>query len=516
LYIKEIYLGFLGPNHKDNKRRNFRTPRCNICNIKLVPIRFIVACEDGHVDDFPWEKWVHYGSECSQKCDLRFNTNPGVSGLNGINVKCENKNGGTGCGKSRNMSGAFNSDIHKKLGGCSGKKPWVRINGESKKEKCTKIPRTVQKGASNVYFPYVKSSILIPPYSDNIYNKLEKSDLWKMAIKKENEKYLEDIAEEYNIDIEYLEKIFKKRIDSNIEGKRSEIEYRYDEYKAFLGQIGEGNLQSDNFDVELKDVSLYGIDSLENVALVKKLREIRTLESFSRLSPVETDIHEEKQKIDSKSISVSENKNVNWLPAIEVRGEGIFIQFNEKDIQKWENKSEVKGRIKKINDRILRKANKRDISPRILPAKFILLHTLAHILIRQLNFECGYSSSALRERIYCNENEYQPVMSGILIYTSSGDSEGTLGGLVKQGEPEYFTKIFEKAINKASWCSSDPLCIENEGQGLNSLNLAACHACSLLPETSCEEFNRFLDRGMLIGKLDSSESGFFNSFINKI
>lgn len=131
-------------------------------------------------------------------------------------------------------------------------------------------------------------------------------------------------------------------------------------------------------------------------------------------------------------------------------------------------------------------------------------------MIKQLSFECGYSIASLRERLYCSEKEDEKEMSGIFIYTASGDSEGTLGGLVRQGRADSLGRIFRKAIESAEICSNDPVCILSHGQGRDSLNLAACHACALIPETSCEEFNVFLDRGVVVGTFDMPEMGFFN------
>jgi len=141
----------------------------------------------------------------------------------------------------------------------------------------------------------------------------------------------------------------------------------------------------------------------------------------------------------------------------------------------------------------------------------LLLHTLAHLLINRLTFECGYASASLRERLYVSNSEISP-MAGILVYTAAGDSEGTMGGLVRMGKPGYFEPIFRRAIESAEWCSSDPVCRElgaRSGQGPDSCNLAACHSCALLPETSCEEFNRFLDRSMVVDGPDSQDLGFF-------
>ena len=132
------------------------------------------------------------------------------------------------------------------------------------------------------------------------------------------------------------------------------------------------------------------------------------------------------------------------------------------------------------------------------------------MLIKHLSFECGYSIASLKERIYCAEKSEGMQTAGIFIYTASGDSEGTLGGLVRQGKPDAFPKIFKRAIDSAKVCSNDPVCILSHGQGRESLNLAACHSCILLPETCCEERNSLLDRGMVIGTFDSPQLGFCN------
>lgn len=151
-----------------------------------------------------------------------------------------------------------------------------------------------------------------------------------------------------------------------------------------------------------------------------------------------------------------------------------------------------------------------DIEPR-----FIMMHTFAHLLINRLTFECGYGSASLRERLYVSSNPAAP-MSGILIYTAAGDSEGTMGGLVRMGKAGYLEPVIQKAIRDAEWCSTDPVCMEiglHQGQGPDSCNGAACHNCALIPETSCEHFNRFLDRTLIVGSRDRPNLGFFSSLL---
>jgi hypothetical protein len=178
-----------------------------------------------------------------------------------------------------------------------------------------------------------------------------------------------------------------------------------------------------------------------------------------------------------------------------VHGEGIFLTLNKERVQQW--LSQGHPALELLEARFNKRLEERGVDPRAIPPQFILVHTLAHLLIRQLSFECGYGTSSLRERIYCQQ-EGDEWMCGILLYTAAGDVDGTMGGLVSQGHPGRLEMIVENALEEARWCSSDPLCRESEGQGTDSLNLAACHACGLLPETSCEEGNRLLDRNAVL------------------
>lgn len=199
-----------------------------------------------------------------------------------------------------------------------------------------------------------------------------------------------------------------------------------------------------------------------------------------------------------------------WYPGYNVYGEGIFIEFDEDAINRWRSgNAALEKRVKMLQENydksFIGSQHKRDIS-----GKFLLLHTVSHLLIKQLSFECGYNVSSLKERIYCGEAADGKEMAGILIYTASGDSEGTLGGLVRQGKCDTFPHIYRKAIESAVICSNDPVCSLSNGQGRDSLNLAACYSCCLLPETCCEEFNVFLDRGVVAGTYGNKRLGFFH------
>jgi hypothetical protein len=200
-----------------------------------------------------------------------------------------------------------------------------------------------------------------------------------------------------------------------------------------------------------------------------------------------------------------------WLPAVEVRGEGIFIELNEEAVTKWETKPEVQKRSRAMAEKFRQWEAERGTEPSPFPgARYVLLHSLAHTLIRQLSLDCGYSGSSVRERIYSSTDPKRR-MAAILLYTASPDSEGSLGGLVDLGSPQRFPDLFRGALRSAVRCSSDPLCADHQPNVHATINAAACHACILASETSCETFNRFLDRNALVSTMASSVLAFFPS-----
>ncbi len=284
--------------------------------------------------------------------------------------------------------------------------------------------------------------------------------------------------------------------------------YRRQEYEVFIRDIQAGFPKTD-LDIRSKPVEEYAelaSCGFKRVSLLHKLRETRAFDGFSRINSSGLSRHERR--------ALFAEREVKWLPAIIVRGEGIFIDFDHDQIAAWEtaHKDALDLRLKPLRQSLAALAVQRNQPVMPITAGYLLLHTFAHVLITELVQECGYGSASLRERIYSGGGE-EP-MSGVLVYTAAGDSEGTMGGLVRMGEPDRLVSIVVNAINKARWCSSDPVCIESTGQGPGNCNLAGCHSCALLPETSCEEQNRKLDRAMLVGTLENPEIGFFNSLLD--
>ncbi len=489
---------------------------------KLIPVRFIAICPHGHIQDFPFTEWVHGGTQPEGQHNLRLRAGRSSGALSGIEITCS-------CGAHKTMAGAFNEKSLTKIGiTCSGGRPWLAEEASrNNTQHCGQHLVVVQKGASNVYFSQVRSSIYLPQWENSVDRRLvevlEKN--WGFLTRRmENGKFqrmsFELVAErnfpEDKVDL-YTEKLLDaaaKRLtgqDTSI-ADDSEEKYRKMEYDAILSEAGGENqdfyvtkIPAVNYD----DFEIGGAisRSLTSIGLLHKLRETRAFVGFSRWLP------DDGKDLESKKDFIKLGRSITWLPAMVVKGEGVFFEFNEKLLNDWASKKEIITRITSLSSNYNAEKIKRGKAPRNISPQFVLIHTFAHLVINQFSYECGYGSSALRERIYCNLEFPNEVMNGVLIYTASGDSEGSLGGLVRQGKPGNLETIVYNAIENARWCSSDPICIDSHGQGPNSCNLAACHNCALLPETCCEESNMLLDRAMLIGELDNPSMGYFNIHI---
>jgi len=491
----------------DNQSHRFR-PR-------PLPVRFVAVCPSGHIEDFPFLEWVHGGSVAAdgREHHLRYQAGSKAS-LDGIRISCS-------CGKAKTMAGAFNYDVDS--GGalskqgylCRGNQPWLGLTDQDSNG-CGDHLRVVQRGGANVYFPRTYSSIYLPLWGEKQKSRLikviEDPKIWgtlSSGLEDGNRISAErcaTVADIYGLDAAELRKVAQRRIEGQSDtSDQSETEFRRSEYDAIRESRGDAAtdlmVEARNIDDYEEWLSQY----FEKICLVRKLRETRVLQGFSRLLPLDADDNE----TTSSAQPLSRHRNLHWLPATIVRGEGIFLELKSSTIDAWLQLPGVSDRAHKLLARYNRARVSRGLESKDFGAKFVLLHTLAHIVIRQLSYDCGYGSAALRERLYCEGTDETDQMQGILIYTAAGDSEGTMGGLVRQGEPGNFEATLYSGILSSRWCSSDPVCIESEGQGTDSSNLAACHACVLLPETSCEEGNRILDRALLCGTPERAEIGFF-------
>lgn len=523
---------------KTNNRNMSRRLYCPKDRVELVVARIVTVCERGHINDFPWVKWTHAKNRGGPKpiCvnpQLTFTTSPVASeGLEGLSLKC------TTCDASATLKDAFNDGIFEQLDEktenrydftCEGRHPW-----KNETNACPCYPKVLQRGSSSVYFPVTASSLVIPPFSDIINSRIEDSTLYeefRNAIKTAMEmkvsmnlseeqtnafiqgkidEYAEKIADNIGCRRDQVREILSRRMSSGEEPNydTGSVEYRAAEFDALSGRASVTGTDYDDFKRVGTDIKKYDIPFVKSISLIEKIREVQVMLGFSRISPFSASMIAD-EGLNPKFVSVREVKD-NWYPGYNVYGEGIFIEFDEDAINRWRSgNGTLEKRVKMLQENydksFIGRQHKREIS-----GKFLLLHTVSHLLIKQLSFECGYNISSLKERIYCGEAAEGKEMAGILIYTASGDSEGTLGGLVRQGRYDTFPRIYRKAIESAVICSNDPVCSLSNGQGRDSLNLAACYSCCLLPETCCEEFNIFLDRGVAVGTYGNKKLGFFH------
>ena len=496
--------------------------RCVVCNADLVPSRFVIACINGHLEDFPFEWWAHQGdtSDCIEpnnhnKTIIEFMNNTG--GLSSIVISCEK------CGKKRSMEGCMNSDALKGYK-CFGKRPWIGFSKETNDPTdCQGIMRALQRGGSNVYFSLLQSALTIPPYTGKLQKKII-DEMGKFQTAFENS--IEDPGLDVLITVLFDDILKEGRFTSEeikyeimkIRGAADPSKQNYtektmyeDEYKALCAGY-QGEDDEEEFHAVVSSVPFAFREYIDKIVLVKRLREVQALKGFRRITPVRPEDTEENRDyfgVTNNEFTPVFNKDQGWRPAIEMRGEGIFIKLDSQKILAWEKA--VGERYNSMRKRL----GVLNIGKNMFSSRYVLLHTLSHLLIRQLTIDCGYQEAALKERIYSTYPNEGIDMAGILIYTSTSDSDGSLGGLVRQGEYELFEGTLRNILQEASWCSSDPLCINSNDQGYNSLNYAACHACTLLPETSCESRNCLLDRVSIVGKPDNRSLGYFNAFLGE-
>lgn len=470
-------------------------PHCALCSdlkkhrVHVVPARFILACEHGHLDEFPWREWLDHAPACGRRKPLKLE---GVgAGLKGLELSC------TGCGARRSMDGAFSPQALRDLGlCCAGRRPWLTGPPTS----CNLVPHVVQRGASNLYFPATESALSIPPWDDELQAAM--GEWWVQVATAATAEDRDAVVRQYiwpiwegpDKTLEDLQERVRQRVE--LLDSEAALNLRFQEYL----QLDSGqDTDDDNSELSLRNEGTPGAleAHLSRVTQVTRLREVRALYGFSR-------IHPPSGGFGAASVAPISVQMKRWLPAIEVRGEGIFITLNEKRLRAWERRERVKARAAVLDARNREAVKARlgadakpdlDVSPR-----YVLIHTLAHLLMSELALECGYSTSSLRERLYVETGE--PGMAGLLIYTSTSDADGTLGGLVRQARPDRIAELFKSAIDGARWCSSDPLCMSGAVSFSEGLNGAACHSCSLAPETSCETFNHYLDRAFVVGTPD--------------
>lgn len=471
--------------------------QCQDCVRELTPSRFVACCANGHLEDFPYFQWVHRRVEGqitwdeSAKHSMKLVTRGTSSSLGDIIVKCS-------CGVSpRDLEGAFGRNAVAMVKSCGGRRPWLP---GAEAEPCDKNLRALQRGSANVWFATVRSSISIPPWSSpnarfvtrnwDTFEDLDDDQIRRIVERKRKE--------ERSLDSEGVLAVVHQRRGVVAGTPPTDSKLRAEEYLALCD--GNDGGSHDTFQCIPADVAHDVQDAVAQVSRVTRLREVRALQGFSRVTPMAA------SGLNAPVARLSLQR-LNWLPGVEVYGEGVFVRLQNNVLTAWESGALSRTRHAMLEGAVRVRAQESgaDASFEAPSAKFLLVHTLAHALLKELSLDAGYPAGALRERIYADDDQ-----AGFLVYTASSDAAGSLGGLAALASERRFGAIFQSALARASWCSNDPVCSESGPSGSDGLNLAACHACLLLPETSCEHRNIFLDRLTLVGGNGLDADGLFD------
>jgi hypothetical protein len=508
------------------------------------PVRFVSVCAAGHLCEFPWKEWI--GCVCPGDGSL-FLTDRGGSELSSIRIQCHTCPSGTSGHQGRSLSGttvkpnvALGEQSAFQQAGivCPGDRPWL---GDGANEAgCAQPLIGALINQTNLYFPRTISAIALPdlqpqsPEVARLRNAISPDPvlgvartLWNMGNRAATVAMIQSGLTARNItgdpaDVEAaLESLFDPAATALPAGAAAPADpesdllaFRRAEFNILRHEVNDAenvpHLRVIPTSVPA-DLSAW----FARVNLVERLRETRVFYGFDRLEqPRNTLTNMPDSAMRQLFRTPPVQPQDRWLPAVEVFGEGIYVELDETRLAQWQADNAA-WLVHRLDDGFITRL--RDVFQTLPPlgangrswaSRYLLVHSLAHILINQLVFECGYGTAALRERLYISADPAAP-MAGFMIYTAAGDSEGTLGGLVRLGRPELLGPVFRRALGRASWCSADPVCSEHlGGQGSKMANLAACHACVLLPETSCETINQGLDRAMVVGTPEAREHGF--------
>lgn len=477
------------------------------CNMgkepNALPVRFLLACRAGHLTDFPWIEYVHGGKPICKPASLTLREYGASGDASDIVVECKS------CGTQRRMGDAFDREKFKVK--CSGHHPHLRKFDE---KVCTEEVRTILLGSSNSWFPSVMSALSIPCATDPLPLLVEEQ--WK---------YLKDVPSlevakfitapsrmpvfsEY--DAEEIWKAIEAKRQGSANADESPVDLKEAEWQILIRP--KAPLPTKDFQMRLVDPPKGYETYFESTVLLERIREVRVLTGFTRIES-NGDFTDVEHSDDKRETPLS-RKTLDWLPASEVRGEGIFLRLKEEALQAWEKSLAVRELEKEFLAAhcMWRKLRKMNPPEEGFPGmRYVLIHSLSHALMRQISLECGYSAASVRERLYCRSaGQDQDPMAGILIYTAASDSEGTLGGLVNLGDPVSMGRHMEQLIESMRICGSDPLCAEHtatgEGRGIHG---ASCHGCLFSAETSCERGNRYLDRNTLVATFAAKGVEFF-------
>jgi len=469
---------------------------------RVVPTRFVQACPRGHISDLSWRRFVHGGAtECPRQLWL---DERGTGGdLADIVARCE-------CKASRRMSEAMDMSALP-LGICNGDRPWL---GRNAREDCNQLARLLLRTATNAYFAQTVSVLSLPEARSGATVAVE--EVWDVlqAVTEAGQltmfrtipkvaKALEGLP-----DAEVMDAISRVR-----DGAGEDRPVKLVELEAILGAPAgyqEDVPPDEDFYARRLPESIWRrsglIAPVEAVIQLHRLREVIAMPGFTRFEALMPDIHGE---YDTDVTPASIALDPDWFPAIENRGEGIFVQLEAAAIEQWLKRPAVKARAEQLIAGFktwCKQRKKEEEKARYVGLPYVLIHTLSHLVLQSLSITCGYPASSIRERIYVGDKAF-----GFLLYTGTPDADGTLGGLVS--EARHIERHLTEALRMATLCSNDPICAGHDaGASMEGrwLTGAACHGCCFIAETSCEMRNEYLDRALVVPTLGHEDVAFFS------
>ncbi len=473
--------------HLNCDRRRGRAP-------KAIPARFIVACAKGHLDDFPWEAFAHGFGACTGKPLLAFRYIGSGSRATDAVVTCQT------CKQSRFIGQAFGAGASGSMPQCRGRHPHLRRFDH---DGCTEQARAMLLGASNAWFPETMSALSLPVGAgDKTEEKVDEQ--WAILNAVEGRSELDTFmranpnlrAALSHLDVDRVWEAIQAR--KNPTRSTEEVDLLGPEWQLFTDPARSRQTRDFLLHDEGGPEKFAGL--VKRVVLVERLREVVAIVGFTRVEGPDSGVGEDSRQ--GESAPLESHNQPTWLPASEVRGEGIFVQFNEDAIGAWAEAASQSPRLAALESAHATWRRRRGMTPVEAGwpgARYVLIHSLSHAIINQVALECGYAAASIRERLYVREDDDPAkAMAGVLLYTAAPDAEGTLGGLVRLGKAPSFEQILANALERMRLCSADPFCAEHLAERAEDvLHNAACHACLFVPETSCERGNRYLDRAAL-------------------
>ncbi|MCC6872665.1 MAG: DUF1998 domain-containing protein [Sandaracinaceae bacterium] len=456
---------------------------------ECVPVRFLGACKKGHVEDWPWIAFVHRDDGGPRCPSPQLKLEEGATGdFSQVIARCVT------CDRFTPLSAAYAQRF-----GCGGHRLWL---GNEGKEECNEDLRLLIRTASNSYFAQVVSALSIPDPANALDEKI--AEVWDVLLgaTADNLGVLRTAIPKVQVALAgYSDTDVLAAIERRRKGQRSAREpLRTAEFRQLIASKAEvpGELPPEDETFFARRVTTEEpLPALvERLIVAPKLREVRAQIGFTRIEPVTPDLQGE---FDLGVQSARLGLTTDWLPATEIRGEGVLIQLNEQAVAEWEQRASVQRRARELlagHDALARTQESRTPFPGV---RFYMLHSLSHLLVSAISLECGYAASAIRERIYCAGPTDPVPMAAILLATGASGSEGTLGGLVEHGRVIH--EHLRRAFDLGELCSNDPVCAGHspaDDPAERWLEGAACHGCLFVAECSCEWFNRRLDRALVV------------------